>query len=40
MKIGIIGAGVTGLSMAQLLKDKYEIEVLEKNSIFGGIARK
>jgi protoporphyrinogen oxidase len=25
--------------MAQLLKDKYEIEVLEKNSIFGGIAR-
>ncbi len=39
MKIGIIGAGVTGLSMAQLLKDKYEIEVLEKNSIFGGIAR-
>ena len=39
MKIGILGAGVSGLSIARLLKDDFEVEVLEKESVVGGIAR-
>ncbi|ECL9117239.1 NAD(P)-binding protein [Campylobacter jejuni] len=39
MKIGIIGAGVSGMSVARLLKDDFEIEVLEKLPVVGGIAR-
>ncbi|WP_086226133.1 protoporphyrinogen/coproporphyrinogen oxidase [Campylobacter devanensis] len=39
MKIGILGAGISGLSVARLLKDDFEVEVLEKESVVGGIAR-
>jgi protoporphyrinogen oxidase len=39
MKIGIIGAGVSGLSLGKLLKDKCDVEILEKKNIAGGIAR-
>ncbi|WP_144584985.1 protoporphyrinogen/coproporphyrinogen oxidase [Campylobacter coli] len=39
MKIGIIGAGISGLSIARLLKDDFEVEVLEKLPVVGGIAR-
>ncbi|MDR0506651.1 MAG: NAD(P)-binding protein [Dysgonamonadaceae bacterium] len=38
-KLGILGAGISGLSAAQLLKNKFETEILEKNSFPGGIAR-
>ncbi|ELU1694602.1 NAD(P)-binding protein, partial [Campylobacter jejuni] len=39
MKIGIIGAGISGMSIARLLKDDFEVEVLEKLPVVGGIAR-
>ncbi|AJD05854.1 protoporphyrinogen/coproporphyrinogen oxidase [Campylobacter lari] len=39
MKICVIGAGVSGMSIARLLKDDFEVEVLEKESVVGGIAR-
>ncbi|HEB9430822.1 TPA: NAD(P)-binding protein, partial [Campylobacter coli] len=39
MKIGIIGAGISGMSVARLLKDDFEVEVLEKLPVVGGIAR-
>ncbi|EDP6004510.1 NAD(P)-binding protein [Campylobacter jejuni] len=39
MKIGIIGAGVSGMSVARLLKDDFEVEILEKETVVGGIAR-
>lgn len=38
-KIGIIGAGISGLSLAKLLNSNFEVELLEKNSFVGGIAR-
>ena len=30
MKIGILGAGISALSVARLLKNNFEVEVLEK----------
>ncbi len=39
MKIGVIGAGISGMSIARLLKDDFEVEVLEKFNHVGGIAR-
>ncbi|MBZ7973160.1 protoporphyrinogen/coproporphyrinogen oxidase [Campylobacter molothri] len=39
MKICIIGAGISGMSLARLLKDDFEVEILEKESMVGGIAR-
>lgn len=38
-KIAIIGAGVSGLTAAQLLKDKAEVVVFEKDSLAGGLIR-
>lgn len=38
-KIAIIGAGISGLSMAHLLKDRYEVKLLEKESTPGGLVR-
>ena len=35
-KIAIIGAGITGLSCAYFLHDKYDITVFEKNKYAGG----
>jgi protoporphyrinogen oxidase len=39
MKIGILGAGVSGLSIARLLGKQHEVELLERGAIHGGIAR-
>ncbi|MBK1972268.1 protoporphyrinogen/coproporphyrinogen oxidase [Campylobacter sp. TTU_617] len=39
MKICIIGAGISGMSLARLLKDNFEVEILEKKDVVGGIAR-
>lgn len=39
MKIGILGAGISGLSIGKLLLEKFDVEILEKTSIHGGIAR-
>lgn len=39
MKVLILGAGVTGLSLGQLLRDKFDVTILEKESRVGGIAK-
>ncbi len=40
MKIAVLGAGVSGLTAARILKDKgYEVVLFEKNSNPGGLAR-
>ena len=39
MKVCIIGAGITGLSVARLMQDKHKVIVYEKESEIGGIAR-
>ncbi len=40
MKIAVLGAGVSGLTAARLLKDKgYDVTVYEKNETVGGLAR-
>ena len=38
-KLAIIGSGISGLSAAYFLKDKYNITVYEKNAVFGGHSR-
>ena len=38
-KIAIIGAGISGLSTAHLLKDKYNVVVYEKEATPGGLIR-
>lgn len=37
-KLTIIGAGISGLVTAYILKDKYDITILERNSKAGGLA--
>lgn len=39
MKIGIIGAGISGLGAAYLLSPKHEITLYEKNAYIGGHSR-
>ena len=39
MKIAILGAGISGLSIGRLLKDDFAVTIFEKNSLPGGIAR-
>jgi protoporphyrinogen oxidase len=39
VKVGILGAGITGLSIGRLLNKQFEVEVLEKDAHCGGIAR-
>ncbi len=40
MKIAILGAGVSGLTAARLLKDKgHDVTIYEKESTIGGLAR-
>lgn len=39
MKIGVLGAGISGLSIAKLLSEIHEVEVLERHRVPGGIAR-
>jgi protoporphyrinogen oxidase len=38
-KIAIIGAGISGLSIAQLLKDRYEVTVFESAEKPGGLVK-
>lgn len=38
-KLAIIGAGISGLTVARMLKEKYEIVVFEKESTPGGLIR-
>lgn len=38
-KIAIIGAGVSGLTTAQILKENYIVKIYEKESIPGGLIR-
>lgn len=39
MKIGVLGAGISGLSIARLLGQEFQVEVLESESGIGGIAK-
>ena len=39
MKIGIIGSGISGLSIANILKEKHEVIVFEKSSESGGLIK-
>jgi len=39
MRIGILGAGISGLSIGKMLSELHEVELLERHSIHGGIAR-
>lgn len=39
MKIGIIGSGISGLSIARMLSIEHEVVIFEKKSNCGGIAR-
>jgi protoporphyrinogen oxidase len=39
MKILIIGAGITGLSLGKMLQGKCDVKILEKDSTPGGIAK-
>jgi protoporphyrinogen oxidase len=38
-KLTVVGAGISGLSIANLLKDKYIVEVFEKDSRPGGLIK-
>jgi len=39
MKIGILGAGISGLAIGRMLNDFFDVQILEKDCIHGGIAR-
>lgn len=39
MKIGILGAGISGLSIAKMLSEYFDVEILEAKPVSGGIAR-
>lgn len=39
MKIGVIGGGISGLSIGQLLNKEHDVEILEKEDKLGGIAK-
>lgn len=39
MKVLILGAGITGLSLGQMLHKKCEVKIIEKESRVGGIAK-
>ena len=38
-KVAVIGAGISGLTTAQLLKDKYDVTVFEKDNRPGGLIK-
>ena len=38
-KVAVIGAGVSGMTVARLLKDKYQVVVYEKEATPGGLIR-
>jgi protoporphyrinogen oxidase len=39
MKIGVIGSGISGLSIANMLKDKHHVVVFEKTKTIGGLIK-
>ena len=39
MKIGVLGAGISGLTISKLLNNEFDVEILEKEQNHGGIAR-
>jgi protoporphyrinogen oxidase len=39
MKIGVIGTGISGLSIANMLKDKHEVVLFEKTKTIGGLIK-
>lgn len=39
MKIAILGAGISGLSIAKLLKDSFDVQLFERDAKPGGIAK-
>lgn len=39
MKIGILGAGISGLSIGKLLLEDFDLEIIEKSPDYGGIAK-
>lgn len=39
MRIAVIGAGITGLTLAHLLNDTHEVVIFEKDDEIGGIAK-
>lgn len=39
MKIGILGAGISGLSIGKLLSEDFDLEIIEKSPMYGGIAK-
>src|SRR5215210_3521201 len=38
-KAFVIGAGISGLSIAKMLSEKYDVEVLEKSEKIGGLVK-
>lgn len=38
-KVAIIGAGISGLSSAHFLKDRYQVTLFEKESVAGGLIK-
>jgi protoporphyrinogen oxidase len=39
MKIGVLGAGISGLSIGKMLKERFDVEILERDREYGGIAK-
>lgn len=39
MKIGVIGSGISGLSVANMLNDKHQVVVYEKTKTIGGLIK-
>ena len=37
--VAIIGAGISGLAVAHLLKQKYKVVLFEKETVAGGLIR-
>ena len=38
-RVAVIGAGISGLSVAHLLQERYDVTVFEKDSLPGGLIK-
>ncbi len=38
-KVAVIGSGISGLSISRMLSKRYDVEILEKNQLFGGLIK-